>query len=821
VGGIVRAIVQDLREAARDLRRNPKFALTVLSLLSVGIGTNVAVFTVVHALLLQPLPYADPDRLVRLWETNPQQGISRSAVSRGNFFDWRERAASFDYIEAFGSPGDRLVRFGSSDPEIMRQASGTDTFLEMLGVAPVIGGNTKGLRLSHAFWQRRFGGDLDVVGAKYVFEGFAAQPSTVGAVMPKGFDFPAGADAWRVMSFGRERSARDLSVLARVKPGVSLEQARAEMEVLAAALAAEHPAENAGWRVEMVPLHETIVGDVRATLWLLYGAVCLLLVIAVSNAAGLVLARLTQIQRDRAVRLALGASVWRLLRQQMFECGLLAGAAGLGGLAIAGAAIKVMLALAPPTIPRLSEIRVTSEIVSVTLAVAAVVGLLLWVLSAFGNRLRVTALTAGGRQAGSAWTTRTRSAIVVGQIAFCVGLLMASALVVRSFLVIQGAPNGFDSGGVLSVQIRHPIMNAGEVVKHYPTRRFVRVTDELVTAAHSLPGVESTAGAWYAPFTRRSARRTDYMILDKALIGPLSGAAEITGPGVRDAQLQISTPGYFTTLRIPLLAGRPFGPADRLAEREIDDRDAPRGAGVAIISAALARREWPTGGALGRFLAVSNASYRSVQVIGIVGDVRSAPGTEPVPAIYLPYAQAPESEVTLLVRTTGDPSAIAPELRNRLRTFGAEIGAFNVRTMDEIVAGALARPRFNSAVMAWFGAAGVLFMAAGLYSLLSFVVAQRTRELAVRLAVGASAGHILRLVVGRGLALAIVGTAVGAGSGWLGHGLVRSVLPEILPGDPWTILIPAGAVLAVALLASYIPARRAARIDPVVALRTE
>ena len=690
----------------------------------------------------------------------------------------------------------------------------------MLGVPPVIGGNTAGLRLSHPFWQRRFGGDPDVVGSKYVFEGFVAQPLNVGAVMPKGFDFPAGADAWSVMSFGRERSARNVSVVARLKSGVSLEQARAEMDVLSAALAAAHPAENTGWRVEMASLHETIIRDVRATLWLLYGAVCLLLVIAVSNAAGLVLAQLTHHQRDRAVRLALGASMFRLLRQQCFECALLAGAAGLGGFAVAASAINLMLALAPPTIPRLQEIAVTPEFATATVAVAAVVGLLLWVLSAFGSRLSITALAAGGRQAGSRWATRTRSGIMVGQVAFCVALLLVSAMVVRSFVALQRAPNGFNSGGVLSVQIRHPIMRPGEIVKHYPTRRFARLTDEIVNATGSLPGVVSTAGAWYAPLSRRSGR-ADFTILDTPLAGPLTGAAPITGAGVRQAELQIVTPDYFTTLSIPLLAGRHFAPGDRLAEDEIDDHDAPRGTGVAIISESLARREWSDAGALGRYLAVSYASYRSVEVIGIVGDVRSGPSTGPVPAIYLPYAQAPMSEVTLFVRTAGAPSAIAGELRNRLRTFGVDISAFNVRTMDEIVATALARPRFNSAVMSWFGAAGVLFTAAGLYSLLSFLVAQRTRELAVRLAVGATSKHVVLLVVGRGLRLALIGTAIGAGAGWLGDSLVRSALPDIQPSDPWTILLPAGAVLAVALLASYIPARRATRIDPVAALRVE
>lgn len=252
-----------------------------------AIGTNVAVFAVLYTLLLQPLPYSDPDRLVRIWESHPERGIFRSAVSRGNFFDWRERATSFEYIEAFSPPRDALVRFGARDPEIIRFGSGTERFLEMLGVTPLFDESAARMRLSYEFWQRRFGGDPRSVGTSYVFEGFDSQVSTVAGVMPKGFDFPAGADAWGRVRFGRERAARSVDVLARLKPGVSLEQAQAEMHVLAAALAAEHPVENAGWRVDMAPLHETIVGDVRATLWLLYGAVSLVLLIAVSNVASL------------------------------------------------------------------------------------------------------------------------------------------------------------------------------------------------------------------------------------------------------------------------------------------------------------------------------------------------------------------------------------------------------------------------------------------------------------------------------------------------------------------------------------------------------
>jgi putative ABC transport system permease protein len=602
---------------------------------------------------------------------------------------------------------------------------------------------------------------------------------------------------------------------------VSLEQARAEMDVLSSALAAEYPAENNGWRVEIASFHETIVGDLRPTLWLLFGAVCLLLVIAVSNAAGLLLAWLNREQRDRAVRLALGASVSRLLRQQALECALLAVGAGLGGFAIAAWTVSLMLGLAPPYIPRLREIAITRGLAGVTIPIAIVVGFLLWLLSAFGNRLGIAGLSAGGRQAGSRWATHTRSIIMIGQIAFCVALLLVSAMVVRSFVALQRAPNGFDSAEVLSAQVRHPIMKPGEVVKHYPTRRFARLTDEIVAGARSLPGVVSAAAAWYAPLAHRSVRQSDFTVLERALTGPLTGAPPITGAGTRQAEIRIVTPDYFRTLGIPLLAGRDFGPGDRLAENEIDDRDAPRGTGVAIISESLARREWAQGGALGHYLAVSYASYRSVEVIGVAGDVRSGPSTDPVPAIYLPFAQAPMSDVTVFVRTAGAPAALAGDLRQLLRTFGPDISAFNIRTMDEIVATALATPRFNSAVMAWFGAAGLLFTAAGLYSLLSFLVALRTRELAVRLAVGATPEHVLLLVVSRGLKLAAIGAAIGVGAGWLGDSVLRSALPESPPSDLSTFLIPAGSVLVVALLASYVPARRATRIDPVSALRME
>jgi putative ABC transport system permease protein len=815
----VDAILHDFRDAARRLRRSPRFAVAAISLLAFGFGANIAAFTVLHALLLQPLPYANPHRLVRIWESHPERGIFRSAVSPGNLSDWRERATSFEYIERFAAPRDHLVRFGSNDPEIVRQAAGSERFLEMLGVTPLVGSHTEGIVLSYRFWQRRFGGNPGVVGTKYLFEGFSSNPATVVGVMPEGFDFPTGAEAWGLIVIsGTGRAARNVNVLARIKPDVSFEQARAEMDALAAALAAEHPVENGGWRVDMAPLHETIVGDARPALWLLYGAVCLVLLIAISNVGGLLLARLTQFERDTAVRSALGASLPRLLRQQLIESMFVAGAGGLVGIAIAAATIQVVLALAPPTIPRLDEIAVDLDIISAASVLAGVVGLLLWLLAAIGNRrLKVTALTAGGRQANSRWSGATRSVLMVGQVAFCVALLVLSALVVRSFVALQGARYGFEPGGVLTVQIRHPIMKPGEVVKHYPTQRFARVTSEIVNNARELPDVVSAAGAWHAPLARASAVLTDFKVLERPVTGPLSGAPPLSGPDVRQAVLHIVTPAYFETLRIPLLAGRQFDAADRLGDREIDDRDAPRGTGVAIVSESLAAN----GGTIGRHLAVPIAFYRSVEVIGIAADVRTALGAPPASAIYLPYAQAPISEVTILVHTASDPLSVAAALREKLRTFGEDISAFNIRTMDDIMTTALARPRFSSAVMSWFGAAGALFTAAGLYSLLSFLVAQRSRELAVRVAIGAGRRHIVWLVVGRGLRLTVVGTVMGAGVALLGMEFVRSAVPEMQPADPWILAFVAGVVLAIASLASYVPARRATRIDPIAALRVE
>jgi putative ABC transport system permease protein len=803
-------MIHDIKISMRRLLRSPRFSITAVLLLATGIGANVAVFAVVHALLLTPLPYADPDRLVRIWQSNLERGISRSPVSRSDFFDWREHSASFDYIEGFHGTRETIVRFGSGDPEIVRQASGTDGFFEMLGVRPLAGSAANGRPISHAFWQRRFGADPGAIGTTYTIEGFEQYPASIEAVMPQTFDFPAGAESWTVLSF--EKSAtRDVNVVARLRRGVTFDQARAELDSMAG---------EQSWRVEMVPLRDTIVGDVRPTLWLLYSAVCLVLTIAVMNVAGLHLARKIEREREMAVRLALGAGVARLARQHLLESVLLTTAGVAIGLGVAVAAMRVILALAPASMPRVQEIAISGGVLAIGAPLWAAVSLVLSALSWPGLRRTAAALTAGGRASGSRRSGRARSALMIGQIAFCVALLLLSAVVVRTFVALQRAPAGFDAAGVLTIQVRQPIVVPGEVVKHYPLRRFARVTRQATEAIDTLPGVESVAGAMQAPLSGLP-RQAAYRILERPVEGPYRGKPPVAGAGARRAALHIVTPAYFATLAIPLQAGRSFDERDRLSEAQIDDHDAWRGVGVAMVSDSFARREWPGDGAVGRYLTVDAAEYRSVRIVGVVGDVRTRPGADAQPAIYLPYGEAPRADLTLLVRTSGDPVTLAAALRERMRVFGSDLAAFNIQTLDEIAATALAQPRFSGAVMAGFGIAGVLFTAAGLYSLLSFLVSQRSRELAIRVALGAGSRALQSLVLNRGLGLTAIGAGLGVGGAVAASRLLQSIVPALQTGD-WplaaaTIIV----VLSVASLASYVPARRAARIDPILALRQE
>jgi putative ABC transport system permease protein len=537
---------------------------------------------------------------VRIWETNAAKGIHRSAVSRGNFADWRTMATSFEIMGAFSGPTSRVVQFGSGEPEIVRMASGTADFMRVMGVEPAIRNPEGGDQfISHAFWMRRFGGDPAAASGALVFEGHAL---AIGGVMPRGFDFPAGADVWGLMSFGEERASRDVNVIARLRKDRTIAEARAELRTIAAALAAAHPAENAGWDVEIEPLQSTIVADAASTLWLLHAAVSLTLLIAVINVGGLFLAHAVGRRREIAVRLALGAPARRLLGQQALEAALLVTAGTLGALAVGSALIQIMLSLAPPTLPRLHEIGFSAPALYAAAVLAALMVALFTVVTARALRPDASELLAGQRAAGGPTARLGRGFLTVSQVAFCVVLLVLSSVVVGAFVKLLRVDTGFVAANVLAAQVRQPVLKAGEVVKHYPTRRFARIADQLVEEALALPGVETAAVSWYPPAGRAGAP-VQYLPLSGPSTGPRTGAPPVTGPDARPAILNTVSPDDFRTLRIPILHGRPFTADDRLRDDQIDDWDAPRGAGVAIVKRGVrqAERGWTRGaGALRR-----------------------------------------------------------------------------------------------------------------------------------------------------------------------------------------------------------------------------
>ena len=817
-------MLDDLRAAARQLRREPRFSISIVLLLSLGAGANLSVFAVVNTVLWRTLPYRDPDRLVRIWEANPSRAIVRSPVSRGNFADWRSDATSFEAIEAFSpQPRDELVQF-DGDAEVVRVGAGTPGLTPMLGVPPLLAsGDAHGYRLSHGFWRRRFAESKDVLGAKVVLEGFSQHPLTITAVMPRSFDFPSGADMWSTWTDGDSRTesaraARNLHVVARLKPGVTLAQAQEELAALEAQLARDYPRINEGWTVEIQPLQDVLTADVGPSLRMLYLAVSLLLLVATANVATLCLARRVRRIRDISVRIAIGATPWRILRLAAAESALLAGASAACGLGIAAIAIKTLVAAAPAAIPRVVEIRLDARAYAATAALALLMATVMTVLVSARATVSLRALRGGHTPALAG--RRLRGALVILEIAACACLLIVSATSIDAFLSLQREDLGFRPDNVLAIDVRQPIMKAGEVVKHYPTRRFLATADAAVESAASLPGVEAVGLAWAPPLARLPAT-VQYRPLDHAATGPLTGAPPVTGPGVREAGYQQVDPGYFDALGIQIVAGRAFRRSDRLDERQIDDFDADRGAGAAIVSASFARRVWPGASPIGRYLAVDLASYRSLDVVGLVSDVVTTPGDEPRPTIYVPYGQNPVDRFTLLVRAN-DPLGIAGPLRTLLRDrLGTDVATFDSRTYHDIVATALARPRFTSRIMSSFGTIALVMTSAALYAVLSFLVLLRAREIAIRMSLGANPRGVALDVFRNGLALCGAGMALGTGLALLLTRIFQARIGGLPAAGAIEVAVVSVAVFVAGAAASYVPARRAARVDPILLLKAD
>ena len=803
---------RDLRYAARALARSPAFAAVALATLALGIGANTAIFSVVDAVLLRPLPYGEPERLVAVYQTLPSQGVTSNGASYPNYADWAAQTKSFEKLGAVRMHDYTMTGLG--EPALVAAGTVTSNVFPLLRAAPLHGrglvpsdddaGSPPVAVLSERLWRERFGGDPSAVGKTIRLD---ERVFTIVGVMPAAFKTPPNvppAEIWTplvqdpVFSDLREkRGGHYLTIVGRLAPSVSAAQAQAELSGIIAELARRFPKENEGWGVRLVPLSESYVAGVRTALLVLLGAVALVFLIACANVANLLLARSTGRAREVAIRTALGASRGALLRQFLTECLLLGLAGGGLGLAVAAAGTGSLRAWLPADLPRVGDIALDAPVLLFSLAasIAAVVVFgLAPSLHASGMSLS-GALREGSAGTGeSAGKRRLRRALVAAETALSFVLLVGAGLLARSFARLQEVPLGFEPARVLTAGMSLPRAQYGK------PEQWLGFYSTLVERLKSDPGVESVAASLPLPLYG----------------GGLNFAFKIEGRPERPgsdltANYTSMTPAYFHVLGIPLLRGRLIG-----------DGDVAGAPMVCLISSTFAKRFFPGEDAIGHRLAFGFRESVSREIVGVVGDVRrDGLGAESRPEMYVPFAQDPWWAAYAVVRTAGDPAKLAGTLRSEVRALDPTLPVESVQPMTDMVSDSVAQPRFRTTLLGLFGLVAFLLAAIGTYGVISYSVGQRTREVGIRMALGAGRRDVLRLVIGEGLVLTAAGLAIGAVGALILTRYLASLLFEVGRLDPATYAVVGVTLLLAGVLACWIPARRAARVDPLTALRSE
>ena len=830
--GWLEDLLQDLRHTARGFRRSPGFTAAAVLALSLGIGANTAVFSVVYKVVIAPLPYADPHRLVRLWEANPAQGIERSTVSPGTVMDLRERSRTLENVALVGSR-EFVISDGNESWE-SRAATVSPALFDMLGVRPVVGrafppelgrskwdGAQDEIVIGYRLWRQRFGGDPNVIGRTIRMD--VQWTHTIVGVMPPGFAFPEGTEVWTPLVYARalsptERQYRYYDAVAKLRPDVTLEQATHDAAAIASQLDAEYPASNAGWSVQMAPLDRSILGDTRPALLVLLGLAACVLLIACGNVATLAVARATSRQHEAAIRVALGAGRRRLLRQWAAEGLLLAVLGGTGGLVVACWSSRLLLAVAPADIPRLSEVGFGGPAVTFALLATVVTAALVAIAPALRSR-NTGPLDALRTRTGatSLSTLRAREWLVGTQVALTFVLIVASALLLRSFERLRATDVGFRRHDIVSAEFRVP---GGRFTGPHPWLDRVHYYDRLLSEVTRLPGVRSVGGSTTIPLTGElppgSLWRTD-----------APGAHGDQPPTSADDQwkaaIQLVTPRYFETMGIALLRGRAFTDSDRFT-RELTDLDLPRSPGVAVINEALARRYWPDGDPLGSTILLFDdrhfAAYRTI--VGVVRDIRAESMAAPAaPTVFLPFAQHPGRSMSLVVRSDLAPAQLVSALTERLRAFDPAMGVASVRPLDAVVGDALVRPRFTMLLASSFAVLALTIASVGVFGVVGFLVTRRTAEIGIRMALGAPPASVLWLVVRDGLRPVVLGVAVGSLAAVAVAMGMRALLYEVAPLDVVSFVASAALLGVASVIAAARPARRAARVDPLQSLRCD
>jgi putative ABC transport system permease protein len=806
---------QDLRYGARMLMKNPGFSLIAALTLTLGIGANTAIFSVINGVLLKPLPYAEPERLVAVWEV--RHDGRRGAVSYPNFADWRAQNQVFERIAIYRDSAMALT--GGGEPTNLRAVITTPDLFPLLNARPQLGRGflpeeekpgSRVVVLGHGAWRKYFSADPNLVGKQIKLNG---RDFSVVGVMPAGFNFPVEAeqtDLWvsaaisserddpKDESLNEQRGAHVYDSIARLKPGVTLAAAQTDLETVMGRLRAQYPDDVSGDHTAMRPYLTELVGDVQRAMLVLFAAVGVVLLIACANVASLLLARAIGRQREIAVRAALGASWGRIVRQLLTESLLLAAVGGTAGLLLATWGVDLLKALSPADLPRMQDVRLDGRVLMFTLLVSLLTGLLFGLIPAL-RAARVDlneALKEGGRGGEGLRRNRLRSALVVAEVASAMTLLVGAGLLINSFVRLQRVNLGFDPHQVLTLRVELP------EARYREGRQIINFNQEFIRRVERLPGVRSAAMVFKPPL---SGDPSNYFEVEGQ---PLDRSRRLS------AGLRVSTPGYFHTLGVPFIDGRDF-----------TDRDEMKSTPVVIINETLAARYFPNQNPIGKHIrpAISvegDPPWR--EIVGVVGAVRhGGPGKEPRPEFFLPHTQMPFITLTTVVRVAGDPLAIVGAVRNEVSAMDRELPIDSVKTLDQRLTESVAQPLFNTLLLALFAGVAMTLTAVGLYGVMAFSVTARTREIGVRVALGARGPDVLRLVISQGMKLTLIGVAIGMVAALALTRLMKGLLFGVTPTDPATFALIALLLVGVAMLACYLPARRATKVDPMIALRYE
>jgi putative ABC transport system permease protein len=814
----MQSFLQDARYGARMLFKNPGFTITAILTLALGIGANTAIFSVVNAVLLRPLPYVEPQRLVSIYETNKQKAELRSAFSYPDFFDLRSQNSSFEQIASYYESSVTLS--GIETPLNLQAIVTSADLFTVLKANPLLGrgftadeekpGGTFAAVISYTLWQKQFGADPNIIGRSLKLND---RLYNIIGVMPAGFQYPIAADPadlWITLAVDAIRTPDDapvtenrgshhFQVIGRLKPGVPIEQANADVETIAAKLEQQYPKENTYRGMKVYPFHEDLVSDYGSALWIILGAVGCVLLIACANVANLLLARATVRHREIAIRAALGASRWQIIRQLLTESILLSFGGGVLGLLLAWWGTEALIHLIPDDLPRLSEINLDWWVLGFTFAISFITGILFGLAPALqAAKIELTeAMKESARTGVSRHRARLRNILVIAEVAIAIVLLVGAGLLLQSYSKLQKVNLGFDPNNVVTASVELPDAR-------YPKpEQIAQFYQQLLERVQATPGVTNASAIMPQPLSGNVFRTSV----------EFEGRTYPQGETPR-TMFRANLLNYFDTMKVQMVSGRDF-----------TKQDTDKSQLVCVVNEAFVKAYFPDENPIGKRVKPGISVTKETpwrEIVGVVQNVKHLTLQRDFdPELYVPHSQVPFNSMGLVIRTDGDPKAMAKIIQSEVNALDKDVPVFNVKTMNQYLGSAIAQPRFNALLIGMFGLLALTLTAIGLYGVIAYSVAQRTQEIGIRMALGAQTTDVLKMVIRQGLILTCIGLAAGVAGAFYLTKLIATMLYNVSPTDRMTFIYAAAILLGVALIASFVPARRASRVNPVIALRDE